>query len=63
MYHIIEQKVKCSKCNSENIAKPANDANWIYKCLDCGHAKIKEEPKITMGSYRGTIKIQDFIKF
>ncbi len=51
---IAERKVKCSKCGSIDIAKPVNeDALWVYKCLDCGHTKDKEDPILTTTHTKG----------
>ncbi len=66
MYHVIEQKVKCSKCKSLNIAKPANEnATWVYKCLDCGHTKDYKPPTITKATdgIGYTSSLNDLIEF
>ena len=36
-------KIRCSKCGSDRIVKPANDdLVFELKCLDCGHEKKKD---------------------
>ena len=48
---IKDRPLICSKCKSDNLAKPANKeiATWIYKCLDCGRTVEKKPPVISTG--------------
>ena len=64
MYQVIERKVKCSKCGSLNIAKPANEkeADWVFKCFNCGHQKIKRPPTLKVGSFDLNISEEEFNK-
>ncbi len=53
----VETRIQCSKCDSLNIAEPANKDNiiWVYKCINCGHTKKYEPPvtKITTSEHIG----------
>lgn len=43
--HIIDiNKVRCSQCQSLNVARTVNETPSAYVCLDCGHRE--EPPKI-----------------
>lgn len=47
---IVERPIQCSKCKSQNIAEPANEfQDWLLKCLDCDHIKLKEKSTIMTG--------------
>ena len=39
--------IRCSKCKSDKIVEPANEADFIYRCENCGHEK-KPEPPTTL---------------
>lgn len=58
MYHVIERKIECSKCNSQKIVKPVNmecKKLWIYKCLGCGHVKDYKSQITVSGSFNLTV--------
>lgn len=62
---INERKMQCSKCESFNIVKPANENKvWVFKCLDCGHTKDYKESITTTASTKdmGWFKAEDLDK-
>jgi len=62
MHHVIPRtRMKCSKCNSESIVAPCNEPDIDFRCLNCGHERIREQIKVGDGSIWTSSTVEEYV--